>query len=283
MTPAPKQPGYGYLTPAQSSPDYPQYPQPTAPYNPQPFDINALLRLLGGTTPQPSTGGGGTSKGGEPVGTYKPGFLGMPMPSSPQGPLPDISTMLPALPPQMPGGSMEDPYSTSTSRDFGFVDGKPPVAPPYNPALMTTADDMRGRPSTGGTNVDQLLAALRAMQGRTTAPQAPLVPERTMPIHYNDVQRPPKVDFNGPMTDEQRYKMLENFMIEPPGQVPQMSPTESAMNRALRLARESEKARIEGGMPRMPSPTPVPQSQMGGRSSMGLGGILNAIRASRQR
>lgn len=283
MTPAPKQPGYGYvpnyaeLAKAQDesglsrsgSPDYPQYPQPTAPYNPQPFDINALLRLLGGTTPQPSTGGGGTSKGGEPVGTYKPGFLGMPMPSSPQAPLPDMSTILPALPPQMPGGSMEDPYSTSTSRDFGFIGGKPPVAPQA--------------PQMGGTNVGQLIEALRAMQGRTTAPQAPLVPERTMPIQYSDVQRPPKVDFNGPMTDEQRYKMLENFMIEPPGQVPQMSPTESAMNRALRLARESERLRLMGGAPRMPSPTPVPQSEMGGRSGMGLGGILNAIRASRQR
>lgn len=280
---SPKRPqtAYGYSMPSQASPSYPQYPQPTAPYNPQPFDINALLRLLGGTTPQPSTGGGGTSKGSEPVGTYKPGFLGMPMPSSPQGPLPDISTMLPALPPQMPGGSMEDPYSTSTSRDFGFIGGKPPVAPPYNPALMTTADDMRGRSSTGGANIDQFLAALRAIQGRTTAPQAPLVPERTMPIQYDETPLPANV----PMSDEQRYKMLENFMGREPSLVEpvRLSPTESAMNRALRLARESEKARIEGGMPRMPSPTPVPQTEMGGRSAMGLSGLLSALRASRQR
>lgn len=263
MTPAPKQPGYGYLTPAQSSPDYPQYPQPTAPYNPQPFDINALLRLLGGSKASTTTGSSGLGTGGiggpigatplplpgksgNPVGTYNPGFLGMPMPISPQAPLPDISTILPALPPQMPGGSMEDPYSTSTSRDFGFIGGKPPVAPPYNPALMTTADDMRGRSSTGGANIDQFLAALRAIQGRTTAPQAPLVPERTMPIQYDETPLPANV----PMSDEQRKRMLEAFM---------------------------------GSAPRMPSPTPVPQAEMGGRSGMGLGGILNALRASRQR
>ena len=217
------------------SPEYPQYPQPTAPYNPQPFDINAFLRLLGGTTPQPSTGGGGTGKGGEPVGTYNPGFLGMPMPSSPQAPLPLASMpggpIAPPMAPQ-PAGSMDDPYSTSTSRDFGFIGGKPPMAPQA--------------PQMGGTNVGQLLEAIRAMQGRTIAPQAPLVPERTMPIEYDETPLPP----NAPMSDEQRKRMLEAFMV---------------------------------GSPRMPSPTPVPRSEMGGRSNMGLGGILNAIRASRQR
>lgn len=255
MTPAPKQPGYGYLIPAQSSPDYPQYPQPTAPYNPQPFDINALLRLLGGSKASTTTGSSGLGTGG----------VGGPIGATPL-PLP---VSAPMAPPQLPAGSMDDPYSTSTSRDFGFIGGKPPMAPQA--------------PQMGGTNVGQLIEALRAMQGRSTAPQAPSVAERTMPIQYSDVQRPPKVDFNGPMTEEQRYKMLENFMIEPPGQVPQMSPTESAMNRALRLARESERLRLMGGTPRMPSPTPVPQAEMGGRSAMGLGGILNAIRASRQR
>ena len=245
------------------SPEYPQYPQPTAPYNPQPFDINALLRLLGGTTPQSSTGGGGI---GGSIGVTPP----MPPRGGPVQPLPLASMPVGSVaPPQAPLRAVEDPYSTSTSKDFGFIGGTPPQAPQNTPQL----------PRTDDLDINRLMAALRAMQGRTTAPQAPSVPERLMPIEYTSNKG--MYPNAGEMTDDQRRKMLENFMFSP--EIPQMSPTESAMNRALRLARESEKARIEGGMPRMPSPTPVPQFEMGGRSNMGLGGILNAIRASRQR
>jgi hypothetical protein len=91
-----------------------------------------------------------------------------------------------------------------------------------------------------------LFDALRAMQGRATAPQAPFVPDYMLSINQNAAP----IDPNMPISDEQRKRMLQA---------------------------------LSGGAPRMPSPTPIPQSQMGGRSAMGLSGLLSALRASRQR
>lgn len=176
-------------------------------------------------------------KSSPPTGPYIPGFLGMPMPSSPQGPLPDISTMLPALPPQMPVAGMT-PAPTPPQMPIRAVEDPYSTTPDLSPG-------MQQRPAQG-LDMQKLMAVLRNMQGRTTAPQAPLVPERTMPIQYDETPLPANV----PMSDEQRKRMLEAFM---------------------------------GGAPRMPSPTPVPQTQIGGRSAMGLSGLLSALRASRQR
>lgn len=227
---SPKRPesAYGYSMPSQASPDYPQYPQPTAPYNPQPFDINALLRLLGGTTPQSSTGGGGIG-----------GSIGVTPPMPPRGgPVQSLPPM-PPMAPQPVAATETNPYE---------VYPQPPMAPPELVAEQAPTPGMEQ--PTQGVDTQKLMAILRAMQGKTTppqAPQAPYVPNYTMPV-------------------------------------PEMSPADIAREKAFRDAQEAEKIRIMGGMPQMPrggegariGPSPTMRG-----SGMGLEGILRGIEASR--
>jgi hypothetical protein len=151
MTPAPKQPGYGYLPSAQSSPDYPQYPQPATPFTPQPFDINALFKILGVAPGSSTTGSTGMGGIGGPIGVTPP------MPPR-GGPV----QSLPPMPPQMPIAGM-------------------PVAPPMAPPMAPQMPESRPeevfpgqQPQGQGLDVQKLLAMLRAMQGRRVQqPQPP--------------------------------------------------------------------------------------------------------------
>lgn len=162
-TPAPKAPVYGYSMDPSVFTDY----MPTAPSTPrpqQPFDINALLSLLGGQKPVSPPSGAG-------MGGIGPGPMIMPVTPN-QSPLPIGMTLPPstpfATPPMAPTGPVsEDPYSTTTSRDMGFgPDGRPP--------MPTSA-------SGGGLDIQKLLAALRAMQAARQPVAPTIVPPEVAP------------------------------------------------------------------------------------------------------
>ena len=107
-------------------------------------------------------------KSSPPTGPYIPGFLGMPMPSSPQGPLPDISTMLPALPPQMPVAGMT-PAPTPPQMPIRAVEDPYSTTPDLSPGMQ--------RPPAQGLDVQKLLGMLRAMQSRRQPSPTPQPPQ----------------------------------------------------------------------------------------------------------
>ena len=283
-----------YGTPTSMAPMPPMIPQG------RPNQLDDILRAIGVPTttppmqpvpPQMVFGGGM----GEPDMNFRPrdpqadlmppGFVAQPVPMSPIPPRGGPVQSLPPMPPRLPEGRPiggVPPYMPNPMESGYYTNpNQPPsgeTVPPQSQYGVPTSSDGKwlfndgrwmpnstaktfpmpesrpeevfpgpGQQTQGkGLDVQKLLDMLRGMQGKgqTIAPQAPYIPDLTMPV-------------------------------------PEMSPADIARLKMRKAAQEAEKLRIMGEMPRMPSPSPVPPSQ-GGRSAMGLGGLLNAIRASRK-
>ena len=204
-TPMPKPPVYGYApAPSAGAPtDYLFQPRPATPA-PQPFDINALLALLGGGGQKPKNPPSGTGMGGigpgpmiMPVNPNQPALpIGMNLPPRSADPVLD-RTVLDDMSPPAPYTPLPPGFvpQVTPQTGMGGMGATPPydprmgavTTPPYapeDPYSTTTSRDMgfgpNGQPpmptsaSGGGIDVQRLLAALRAMQS-ARQPAAPTI------------------------------------------------------------------------------------------------------------
>ena len=221
-----------------------------------------------------------------------PGFVAQPVPMSPMPPRGGPVQSLPPMPPRLPEGRPiggVPPYMPNPMESGYYTNpNQPPsgeTVPPQSQYGVPTSSDGKwlfnngqwmpnstaktfpmpesrpeevfpgpGQQTQGkGLDVQKLMDALRAMQGRRQGQglptQAPFVPDYMLPINQNTAA----IDPNMPISDEQRKRNLEALM---------------------------------GGTPRMPqgregTPRVGPSPTMRG-SGMGLEGILQGIEASRR-
>lgn len=240
MSPMPPQYGYGVAMPSMS-------PTVTQGSSGQ---LEALLRAIGVPAvmppmqPVPPQYGGM----GEPNMNFRPiaetpmtpGFMPQPVPMPEMRPE-EVSTF--PMPPRSIYGNI--PPLGRPAQPIPYMPGS--VAPRLPESRPEEVFPGPGQQTQGqGLDIQKLMAMLGGMQGKgqTIAPQAPYIPDFTMPV-------------------------------------PEMSPADIARIKMQKAAEEAEKLRIMGEMPRMPSPSPVRPSQ-GNQSAMGLTGLLNAIQRSRR-